>query len=231
MRLESLSVFMPAYNEEESVAQALEECARALPQLAEDFEVIVVNDGSKDRTKEILDTIKPSLSFLKVCHHERNQGIGAALRTGIAEASKEFIFITSADLQFNIRELTAFIPLSKTADIVSGVRLDRHSYGWYRRMVTAINLLLLRLFFGFRTQDPNWVKLVRREVFKTIRITSPRFFCLAELLIQAKQQKYRIAEIEVHSSKRKYGKSVGGTLRAAFTTFFELCLFWLRSRK
>lgn len=231
MKLRSLSVLMPAYDEEESIAQALQACAKALPHLAEDFEVIVVNDGSKDRTKEILDNIRPSFPFLKICSHERNQGVGAALSTGIASASKEFIFITSADLQFDVRELALLIPLSKEADIVSGVRKSRPSYGWYRRMVTMLNVLLLRLFFGFYTQDPNWVKLVRREVFKTVRISSRRFFFLAELLLEAKRQGYRIIEKEVHSQRRAYGKSTGGSFKAALSTFFELCLFWIRSWK
>ena len=144
-------------------------------------------------------------------------------------ASKKFIFITSADLQFDIRELALLLPLSKEADIVAGYRLTRPSYNWWRHMLTAVNLFLLRLFFGLRSRDPSWVKLIRRDVFKTIRLTSPRFFWTSELLIQAQRQNLRLAEVGVNSYGRKFGKSTGGNLKTAASTFFELIRFWLKS--
>jgi len=155
---------------------------------------------------------------------------GAAVATGFAAASYDFLFATPADLQFDIAELDKLMPLIENADIVASYRVNR-DYNWYRWMVTYINKFLLRLLFGLKVKDPNWVKLVRKSVLDSVTITSHGFLWDAELLVKAQRQDMRIKEVGVHSHSRTEGVASGASPKAAARTFFALMKFWLHGGK
>ena len=226
--MKELSVIIPAYNEEGNIEKAVQKCLEVLPKLVERFEIVVVDDGSRDRTGEIAERIAKSFEEVKVFHHEKNKGMGAGVATGFTHAKYDLLFATSADLQFDIGELGKLLALIGGADIVAAYRVSRN-YSWYRWMITYVNIFLLRLLFGLKVKDPNWVKLFRREVFSRVKITSSGFFWDAEVLIKAKKQGLRIAEVGVHSYTRKQGKASGASPKAAVKTFFALVKFWLTS--
>ena len=223
-----LSVIIPAYNEERNIDKAVQKCLEVLPKFVEQFEIVVVNDGSSDGTGTIADRMAKSHEQVKVFHHGRNKGMGAGIATGFSHARYDLLFATPADMQFDIRELGGLLALIGGADIVASFRVNRN-YNWYRWIITYTNIFLLRLLFGLKVKDPNWVKLFRKEVFSRIEITSPGFFWDAEVLIKAKKQGLRIAEVGVHSYARKQGKASGASPKAAVKTFFALIKFWLTS--
>lgn len=226
----NISLVMPAYNEEENIKEAISICEKffsSLPLI--DFEIIVVNDGSLDKTGEILDDLKKTLPRLRVFHHPKNQGMGKAIKTGVGEARSEFIFVTPSDLQFDIREFEAFLPYLDKNDLVIGYRLNR-DYNSYRRFNTALYLFLINLLFSLNVQDPSWVKLFRKRVFEEAKVSSNGFFWDVEFLIKAKRNGHDIKEIGTHSFKRKKGKSSGGNLFRVLKTFFRLLQFWLDLR-
>ena len=223
-----LSVIIPAYNEEGNIEKAVQKCLEVLPKLVERFEIVVVDDGSRDRTGEIAERIAKSFEEVKVFHHEKNKGMGAGVATGFAHAKYDLLFATPADMQFDIEELGKLLALIGGSDIVAAWRQNRN-YSWYRWIITYANIFLLRLLFGLKVKDPNWVKLFRREVFSRVEITSPGFFWDAEVLIKAQKQGLRIAEVGVHSYTRKQGKASGASPKAAVKTFFALVKFWLTS--
>ena len=227
--MKTISVIIPAYNEEGNIKKAVQACVEVLPSLTDVFEIIVVDDGSKDGTKQIAEELARYTSSVKVYHHAFNKGMGAAVATGISHARYELVFPIPADLQFDIRELSKFLPLIASSDIVAGYRVQREGT-LYRRIVTFTNHILLRMLFGLKVKDPSWVKLFRRRIFDSISITSSGFFWEAEVLIKAVRNKYRIQEVEVHSYPRMRGKSSGGTFRAAVKTFFTLLKFWFQNR-
>ena len=118
----SLSVFFPCYNEEGNVERVVGEALDVLPSVSDDFEIIIVNDGSGDRTGEIADRLAAADGRIRAVHHETNKGYGAALRSGFAAATKQLVFYTDGDGQFDIRELSELLPLARRYDIVSGYR-------------------------------------------------------------------------------------------------------------
>ena len=125
MKKYSITIFFPCYNEEQNVERVTREALEVAGRLFDDFEIIIVNDGSKDRTAEIADRLSKENPFIRAIHHEHNRGYGAALRTGFENATKELVFYTDGDGQFKIEEITKLLPLIEKSDIVSGYRIRR----------------------------------------------------------------------------------------------------------
>ena len=167
-----ISVLIPAFNEEGNIRKTIDSYYEVLAGQVEEFEVIVVNDGSVDGTAAMLNELAVLHPRLKVFHHPRNRGMGAAVRTAFGHARYEWIFITCADLQFDAREITNFFPFTDKADIITGYKTDTHD-NVYRKINTWVNGLLLCVLFGLTLRNPNWVKLMRRKVCDTLPI-SPR---------------------------------------------------------
>lgn len=225
-----VSVIIPAFNEEANIEKAVDACARALTNPQGDFEVIAVNDGSSDRTGAILEEIARSRPWLHAFHHPHNRGMGAGVQTGLAHARGDFIFITSADLQFDMQEIGRFLSATEEADIAIGYRDVRESYSWYRRMNSFANMFLLRALFGLRVRNANWVKMVRREVFEAIPVTHDGFFWDSALLIQAQKKGFRFAEVPTSFYPRAAGVEQGANPVRVLKTFLTLLRFWSRMR-
>ena len=167
-RLPSISAFFPAYNEEANVAAMVERFTAVLPKIADDYEIIVVNDGSRDRTKEIADGLAAADPHVRVVHHQQNRGYGGALKSGFSAARKAYVFFTDGDGQFDVAEIANLLPYVPQFDVVIGYRIDRAEGGLRRVNAGAWNFLVRRLF-GIPSRDVDCAfKLFDRRVFDVV---------------------------------------------------------------
>ncbi|HEX4744963.1 MAG TPA: glycosyltransferase family 2 protein, partial [Candidatus Limnocylindria bacterium] len=194
-RLPALSVFFPAYNEEENIEAVVREAQEALPRFADDFEIIVVDDGSRDRTGEIADRLAAADPRVRVIHHRPNRGYGGAVRSGLTNARHPFVFFTDGDHQFRMADLGLLIREIDGADAVVGYRAKRMDPP-KRLFIAWVYKQVIRLLFGggFRDVDCAY-KLFRTEVFQRAPLADVRSngaFFSAELLLRLRSAGLRI---------------------------------------
>lgn len=224
----SLSIVLPAYNEEENVASAVEEVSTAAQQLGMDYEIILVNDGSTDRTGEIARGLEERIPSFRLVEHHPNRGYGGSLKAGFAAATQDLIAFTHPDKQFVFGEITRLLSKIDQADIVSGYRSNRqdslvrkfNAFGWN---------MLVRLLFGYLCRDIDCgFKLFRREILGHVTIASDGAMIDTEFLAGAKARGYRIAEVEVTHLPRVAGHPTGANVQVIVKAFRDLARFRLR---
>ncbi len=221
-RFKELSVFFPAYNEEGNISDTLKKALSALPDMAENFEIIVVNDGSQDKTADIVKEISAKHDTVKLVSHPKNRGYGAALRTGFSESKYKNVFFTDGDGQFDIRELKEFLPLVPECDIVAGYRIKRND-PFYRIVNAKAYNLLVRLLFGLNVRDIDCAfKVISKKVLDSVTLKSESQFVSAEFLIKAKKKGFTIKQKGAHHFPREVGAPTGNSLSAIFNSFKEL---------
>ena len=208
-----LSYFFPAHNEEANVAGLVEEALRVLPTLAAAFEIIIVNDGSRDRTRAIADELTASHpGVVRAVHHPVNRGYGGALRSGFGAARYELVAFTDGDRQFQVADvgrLVTRLSAPDAPDVVVGLRIERAD-PLIRRLYAKVYRLANRLFFGLRVTDVDCAcKLFRREVLEGIRVESDGAFFSAELLIKLQASGRSVAEVGVPHYARTAGSPTG----------------------
>ena len=226
----SISVFFPCYNEQENVGRTTEKALAVLEKLSTDFEVIIVNDGSSDDTGRIADEIAGRDNRVKVVHHEVNLGYGAALQSGFKAATKELVFYTDGDGQFDISEMPPLLKLMEQYDIVSCYRLNRQD-----PVVRKINgwcwTKLVCLLFGMKIRDIDCAfKLYKREIFDNIELSSTGALIDTEILARATRKGYSIVQKGVRHYPRTAGEQSGASLRVIFRAFKELLQLHRRIR-
>lgn len=218
----SISVFFPCYNEQENVVRTVEQALAVLEKLNVDFEVIIVDDGSCDATGQIADEIASRDNRVKVVHHQTNLGYGAALQSGFKAATKELVFYTDGDGQFDINEMPPLLPLTKQYDIVSCYRLNRrdnlirkiNGWGWTK---------LVCLLFGMKIRDIDCAfKLYKREIFDNIKLSSAGALIDTEILARAIGKGYTITQKGVRHYPRAAGAQTGANLKVILRAFKEL---------
>jgi glycosyltransferase involved in cell wall biosynthesis len=225
----SLSVFFPAYNEQDSIGKVTETTVSVLEEIGCKYEVIIVNDGSSDSTGEVSEELSLYYPTVRVIHHEQNQGYGAALKTGFTEAKYDYIFYTDGDNQFDVRELKKFVALIGLSDLVIGFR-TRKRYTLYRNITSFTYNLVLQILFYLQYRDVDCAfKLVPKSLIDGISIESTRFFVDAELLIKAQQLGYSVTEIGVNHYYREAGLTTVKP-KLIFGTIREMIWFYLRMR-
>jgi dolichol-phosphate mannosyltransferase len=201
-----VSFIMPAYNEESCIEAAVTEARDALRRHAGRFEIVVVDDGSADRTSELLAELSKKIPELRAVRHEKNAGYGAALRTGFNAAKMPLIFYTDCDCQFDPAEIASLLPFAKDYDIVAGYRIRRQDT-LLRFLVSRSYNLMIRLLFGVTVRDINCAfKLFRREVFDKLKIESDEFFVPAEIFAKARALGMTVHEVGVSHFPRRAGK-------------------------
>jgi glycosyltransferase involved in cell wall biosynthesis len=226
--MDSLSIVLPAYNEEENVAGAVEQVSEAAQQLDVDYEIILVNDGSTDRTGEIARELEQRIPNFRLVEHYPNRGYGGSLKAGFAAATEDLIAFIPADKQFDFDEITRFLEKIGQADIVSGYRADRQD-----PLIRKFNALgwntLVRLLFGYLCRDIDCgFKLFRREVLDHVTLVSSGAMIDTEFLAGAKARGFRIAEVEVTHLPRVAGHPTGANVRVILKAFRDLARFRLR---
>ncbi len=230
-RLKEISAFFPAYNEEENVEKMCASLKTILPQVAEDYEIIIVNDGSKDKTKEIADRLSKEDVRIHVVHHERNLGYGAAIRSGIQASRKEYIFFTDGDGQFDVSQLSGFIHLILNYDGVIGYRLNRRD-PWVRKFNAWAWNRLVRFLFGLDVKDIDCAfKLFHRKVFDGMSLESSGAMISTEMLVKINEKGYKLLEKGVFHSPRLAGKQSGANPRVILRAFIELFRFYKKFKE
>ncbi len=222
----SVSVVIPAYNEEENIEEVVEKLFSFLPKISYSFEVIVVNDGSSDRTGEILGQLKKELGKLKVITHARNYGYGAALLSGFAGACHEWVFFMDGDGQFDIRDLTLFLPYIDKYQIIVGYRKKRMDK-WYRIVYARIFSFFCYHLFGIKVRDINCAfKLIQKELLEQLCLESRGATINAEMLAKVKIMGIAVKEIGVGHFPRKKGKETGGNLMVVIKALLYLVILY-----
>lgn len=224
-----LSVVLPAYNEEANVERVVREVVSFLDGLDLDYEVVVVNDGSRDRTGEILARLAAEVPRLRPQTHPQNRGYGAALRTGFDAASKRYVFYMDGDGQFDIRELERLLPLADEDTIVTGYRIERRDPFIRRLNARLFGGFLVRVLLGVRVRDLNCAfKLIPKKVLDAITLESTGALINAELYGRAVRKGFGIREIGVHHYPRTAGVQTGAHLGVIVRAFYDL--FRLRQK-
>ncbi|MHC4791126.1 MAG: glycosyltransferase family 2 protein [Planctomycetota bacterium] len=227
----SISVFFPCYNEQDNITRTAEQALDVLQNLKADFEVIIVDDGSSDATGQIADKIADQNSMVKVVHHPTNLGYGAALQSGFKAATKDLVFYTDGDGQFDIHEMPQLLPLMNQYDIVSCYRLNRQD-----NIIRKINgwcwTKLVCLLFGMKIRDIDCAfKLYKREIFDNIKISSTGALIDAEILGRATRKGYSITQKGIHHHPRIAGTQTGANIRVILRAFKELLKLYRNIKK
>ena len=227
----SLSVFFPCYNEQDNITRVAEQAVAVLEKLKADFEVIIVNDGSSDCSGKIIDELAEKNNRIKTVHHETNLGYGAALRSGFKAATKELVFYTDGDGQFDINEMPPLLELMDRCDIVSCYRLNRQD-NFVRKINAWCWTKLVCLLFGLKIRDIDCAfKLYRRVIFDNINLVSTGALIDTEILARAVRKGYRVIQKGVHHYPRTAGTQTGANLHVIIRAFKELFGLWVQIRK
>jgi glycosyltransferase involved in cell wall biosynthesis len=220
--LSGLSIVLPCFDEAPNVERAIDEATAAGERFADAHEVLVVDDGSSDDTLALAQARTEPDPRVRVLAHEENRGYGAALRTGFDAARLQWIFLTDADLQFDMDELSRFVPVAPSADIVAGYRLERADPPYRLVNAAAWNFLVRRLFdVPVRDVDCAF-KLMRRELVQSLPLTTEGAMVSTELITRAHAAGARIAELGVHHHPRTAGRPSGASPRVVLRAFREL---------
>jgi len=225
----SISAFFPAYNDAGTIASMVVLANKTLTKLTDDYEVIVVNDGSADHTPQVLAELEAVFPRLKVVHHPTNLGYGSALRTGFANASKDLIFYTDGDAQYDVCELEALVALMGDGiDVVNGYKISR-SDPFYRTVIGKTYCWIVKLAFAIKIKDVDCdFRLVRRSSYNRVRLYSTSGMICVEMIKSFQDAGLRFAETPVHHFHRAYGKSQFFNFRRLFKTLVDLSRLWWR---
>lgn len=231
MNPKSITIFFPALNEEESIEKTVANALSAASKLFRDYEIIIVDDGSTDKTAEIADNLAQNNNNIRAVHHPSNKGYGAALRSGFAHATKEHIFYTDGDGQFDVSEIGRLLPLLDEADLAIGYRIKR-SDPLHRLVFAKAYGLMISLLFNLWFKDIDCAfKLIKKPVLNNIELKSNGALISAELLIKARRKGFKIKQIGVHHYPRKGGKPTGANIKVIIKAFYELFKFWKELRQ
>lgn len=230
-RLSSLSLVFPAYNEEENVARAVAAAHEALQNYAECYEIIVVNDGSADRTGQILDDLAASDDHVVPCHHPHNKGYGAAVGSGIKQARYDYVFFSDSDLQFDLNEIGKLVEHIDAYDIVVGYRAKRAD-PLHRRLNAKAWGILVRMLFGIKVRDIDCAfKLFHKRVFEQINLTALGAMINTEILALAVRHGFKTKELPVSHYPRQLGTQTGANIKVIIKAFAELFKMYGRLRR
>lgn len=217
-----LTIFFPAFNEEAIIEETVANALRVGASVADDLEVIVVDDGSRDGTAAVVERLAATDPRVRLVRHERNAGYGAALRTGFAAARKGLVFFSDADGQFDLRELPILLARLPDAPVVVGYRIKRNDPP-HRLFIAKTYNLIVRMLFGLRVRDIDCAfKLFVREIFTRIELESNGAFINSELLIKLKRAGVPIVECGVHHYPRTTGYSKGAGFAVILKTIRDI---------
>jgi len=224
----TLSVIFPTFNEEANVAASVERAREVLRRHFDDFEIVIVDDGSSDRTPELADELAAQYAEVSVIHHDRNYKLGRTLRTGFEAAAKELVFYTDADLPIDFRDVPrgAELLVRDGADGVTGYRTDRGD-SWWRTVYSVVYNRLVNVVFGLGVRDVNFsFKLFTKKAIRDFNLTSEGSFIDAELLARAKLAGMRVVEMAVPYFPRRAGRSTLAKPGIILKILAEMSRFW-----
>jgi glycosyltransferase involved in cell wall biosynthesis len=223
-----LSIFFPAYNDSGTIASMVIRAVQVASTLTPDYEVIVVDDGSLDATGEIADELARTYPHVLVVHHRTNRGYGGALQTGFRASTKELVFYTDGDAQYDPAELAVlWAHLTAAADLVNGYKIDRAD-PLHRIVIGRLYHHIVSLLFGLRMRDVDCdFRLMRRTIFDRIELEKTSGVICLEMMKKVQDAGFRIVEVPVHHYHRTFGRSQFFNVRRVFRTGVDVLRLWL----
>lgn len=230
-----LSIIVPVFNEEDGIEKTIIEIFKdakstQIRKLISSFEIIVVDDGSFDKTSEILKNLQKKYKNLKVINHKINRGLGAAIVTGVKCATKSFITYLPADGQAFLREIHKGLEIVPNADLVLTFRGQRRDYNMYRHMLSSVLMISMKIFFNLNFKDYNWVHIYRKNALQTIKTKSNGVFYLGEVTARMHDKGFKILEAQASYNPRFGGVSKNAKLSVALQTLKDLIKLWWELR-
>lgn len=218
---------MPAYNEEASIVSTVEGVVKVLNTLNLAWEVLIINDGSKDKTAEVVESLEKKYPGVRLVNHEKNKGYGRALKTGFAEAKYQWVAFVDSDGQFDFSEIKKLLEHTNEADVILGYRLNRAD-PFQRRIFTWGWKMLAMVLLGLNVRDYSCgFKLIKKKVIEDISpIESEEKVTQIEMLIKAKKRGYKFAEVGVHHYPRTAGVPTGANLSVVGKSFMDMMKLW-----
>lgn len=224
----SVSVFFPCYNDSKSINKLVEDALFVLKKLTEDFEIIVIDDGSTDNSREILKKLSQKNSQLQLIFHEKNLGYGGALRSGFASASKDLVFYTDGDGQYDVKELPILYNLmTPDVDFINGIKMSRKD-STYRIILGNFYSLVTRWIFWLPIMDVDCdFRLIRNTIIRRINLKSNSGSICVELVKKSALAGAKFRQVSVHHRERSWGQSQFFIPRRIIYTFWELGNLWV----
>jgi glycosyltransferase involved in cell wall biosynthesis len=226
----SISAFFPAYNDAGTIASMVVTALLTLRELTDDYEVLVINDGSRDHTPQVLDELARIYpDEVRIIHHPQNRGYGGALRSGFAQATKEWIFYTDGDAQYDPRELKNLVALvDDEMDFINGWKIERHD-PLHRIVIGRIYQYFIKFLFSLELRDVDCdFRLMRRAVFDRVELTSNSGVICVEMMRKVQDNGFKLGETPVHHYHRAYGKSQFFNFSRLFRVAKDLLKLWWR---
>jgi len=223
-----LSVFFPAYNDAGTIASLVITAVKTASTLTDDYEVIVVNDGSKDDTPQILaELVRLYPHHVRAVHHPVNRGYGGVLRTGFSSATKDLIFYTDGDGQYNPEEMTVlWEQMTDDVDWVNGWKISRAD-PLHRIIIGRVYHHMVKLLFGLKVRDVDCdFRLMRRRIFDVVRLEKDSGVICLEMMKKFQDAGFRVAETPVHHYHRAHGHSQFFNFRRVFRTAIDVLKLW-----
>jgi glycosyltransferase involved in cell wall biosynthesis len=220
-RLNSVSLIIPAYNDETTVGRLIGDSVSLLEQVCPDYEIIVTNDGSKDNTLYVIRQMASNNPRIRLINHEVNQGFGRTIRELYLSGTKECIFSLPGDYQYAPKELLKMMQGLDNYDFIIGLRVKRND-PWRRKMQSKVYNLMLRMCYGHKHQDVNSIKLFKRAILDKIELKSETAFVDAELCIRSEKAGFKVIEIPIEHLPRLSQGASGGKFSVISETFSDL---------
>lgn len=226
----SLSVVLPAYNDALTIPSIIQNLSAILPKVSNDYEIIVVNDGSVDATANVLKNLQRRYRFVTVITHKKNKGYGATLIDGFHNAKKDYIFYTDSDGQYDPAELPKLVKaLDKSTDLISGYKIQRHD-SWIRKIVGLFYNQTVRILFQLPVRDVDCdFRIFKRSLLKNIQVETTSGAFDVAFIHALKKQNVRVKNIPVHHYARKYGQSQFFTLRRIIDSIRDVSTLWIKN--
>jgi glycosyltransferase involved in cell wall biosynthesis len=223
-----LSVFFPAYNDSGTIASLVITALQTARALTPDFEVIIVNDGSADATPRIADELARTYPEVRVVHHERNRGYGGALQSGFKAATRDLVFYTDGDAQYDPSEMTRlWDAFDESIDLVNGYKISR-SDPIHRIVIGRLYHHTVKLLFGLKVRDVDCdFRLLRRSIFTQVSLEKTSGVICLEMMKKIQDAGFRIAEVPVHHYHRAYGRSQFFNFGRLFKTALDVARLWV----
>ncbi len=225
----SISAFFPVYNDWGTISTMVLLAESVLEKYASEYEIILVDDGSNELTKQVLESLGPKIKNLKIITHQQNKGYGGAIKSGIYGAKYELIFYTDGDAQYNPLELESLIKsMSDEADIVNGYKIERND-PLYRKIIGRLYYYVTRMLFSFKIKDVDCdFRLMRRSLFENLVLRYNSGIVCVEMISKLTMRGARFAEVPVNHYYRVSGKSQFFNFRRIFNTGIHLLKLWYR---
>jgi len=229
----SIAVIIPAYNEEQGIEDVILCNRKTFQELDIDYEIIIIDDNSLDKTRDVAISLAGRYPNIQIFHHEKNQGSGEAFKTGITHATKDYVIFAPVDNPLEPEDLMAYLPRIDICDIVVGFRIERVGYSRFASFVSfTYNRILVPLLFNIGVGDVNWIQVYRRSLFteNVISFDSKSLFWLVELLVCARRKRLIVAEVPARMKKRVYGRPTCTRFTVMLRTFIEMIKYFLKIR-